>query len=182
MIEFVLEKPLWVGILGAILTVVAIQWWIRSGRREAMLLAIGILMLTFAFVSAGNLIETEQESLRTMLYQTADDLKNNRKSEVTTAIYTNPTEQVVAAKRYIEEGTYTFEAASIKKIHSIEFSGPKSARRAIAKMNVFVEGRFDGYGAKVPRYVEVTLYRVGDQWLVYDFTHDEPLSGFKIDP
>lgn len=182
MLEFVLEKPLWVGILGGILTVVAVQWWISSGRREAIQIAIGTLLLTLVLVGAGCLIETEQESLRTMLYQTADDLQNNRKLEVVNAIYSHPTEQVIAAKKYVEEGTYTFDAASIKKLHSIEFSGPQSARRAIVKMNVFVEGRFDGYAAKVPRYVQVTLYRVGDRWLVYDFTHDQPLSGFKIDP
>ncbi len=182
MSEFVLEKPLWVGIFGAILTVLAVQWWINSGRSEAIRTAIGTLLLTLVLVGTGCLIETEQESLRTMLYQTANDLQNNRKSDVLNAIYSNPTEQVIAAKKYVDEGTYTFDAASIKKIHSIEVSGPKSARRAIVKMNVYVEGRFDGYAAKVPRYVEVTLYRVGDRWLVYDFTHNQPLAGFKIDP
>lgn len=182
MLELVLEKPVWVGILGGILTVVAAYWWISSGRREAIQIAVGTLLLTLILVSVGCFIETEQESLREMLYRAADDLQNNRKSDVANAIYSNPTERVVTAKRYLDEGTYTFEAASIKKLHSIEFSGPESARRALVKMNVFVEGRFDGYVAKVPQYVEVTLYRVDNRWLVYDFTHDQPFAGFKLDP
>jgi hypothetical protein len=182
MVEFVLESSWWVGAVGAILTVAAIQWWISSGRREALQIAIGTLLVTLVLVGVGYLIETEQESLRSMVYQTADHLQNNRNSEVVKAIYNHPTEQVLAAKRYIDEGKHTFDAASIKKLHSIDFSGPSSARRAIVKMNVYVEGRFDGYLVKVPRYVEVTLYRVGDRWLVYDFTHDQPLSGFKVDP
>ncbi len=182
MVEFVLENPLGVGIVGGILTAVAIQWWFSTGSREAIPIAIAITLFSLVLVGVGFLIETEQELLRKMLFQTANDLQYNRKAELVNAMYRHPSERVIAAKRYIEEGAYTFDAASIKKLHSIEFSGPESARRAIVKMNVYVEGRFEGYLAKVPQYVEVTLYRVGDHWLVYDFTHDQPLSGFKIDP
>ncbi len=182
MLELIFEKPWWVGIMGAILTVVAAQWWINSGRREAIQIAIGTLLLTFILIAVGVWVETEQETLRAMLYQTADDLQNNRKDKVASAIYSDPSEQVVAAKKYLNDGVYAFDVATIKKLHSIDISGPKSARRALVKMNVFVEGRFSGYTAKVPQYVEVTLYRDGDRWLVYDFTHDQPFAGFKVDP
>ena len=182
MLELVLERPLWVGVVGTILTIVAVQWWISSGRREAIQIAIAALVVSLMLVAIGVLVETEQESLRGMLYRTADDLQNNRKPEVASAIYSTPSEQVIAAKQYLNEGSYVFEIASIKKVHSIEFSGPQSTRRALVKMNVFVEGNFNGYAAKIPQYVEVTLYRVKDHWFVFDFTHDDPFAGFKLEP
>jgi hypothetical protein len=160
----------------------AAQWWISSSRREAIQIAAGALVLTVLLVAISLRVETEQESLRAMLYETADHLQNNRKSQVAAAIYSTPSAPVVSARDYLNEGLYTFETASIKKIHSIDLSGPKSSRRALVKMNVFVEGTFNGYTVKVPQYVEVTLYRVNHQWLVYDFTHDQPFTGFKIDP
>jgi len=182
MLELILESPWWVGIVGGILTVAAGQWWIGSGRREAIQVAIGTLLVTLILVAIGVLVETEQESLRAMLYQTADDLQNNRASEVAAAIYGTPSSQVIVARDYLDEGLYKFEVASIKKLHALEIAGPQSARRALAKMNVFVEGRFNGHRLKIPQYVEVTLYRVDDRWLVYDFTHDQPFAGFKIAP
>ena len=157
----------------------AAVWWLNSGRREAILVAIGTLVLTLGLVALGVWVETEQESLRAMLYQTADDLQKNRKSQVIAAIYELPTDAVIEAKGLLNQKSYTFEYAAIKKIHSLEISGPPLARRAIVKMNVFVEGTLGGYKAKAPQYVEVTLYRVNDRWLVYDFIRENPMVGIQ---
>lgn len=179
MIELVLEKPWLVGVFGGALTLAAFQWWLSTARREAIQTTGVIFIVTVALVTMGVLVETEQESLRAMLYQTADDLKNNRKSEVLSAIYDRPSEEVVEAKKFINEEIYRFEEASIKKLHAIELSGPQFERRALVKMNVFIQGQFGGMTAKIPRYVELTLYRVEDRWFVYHFTHDQPLAGFQ---
>ncbi len=178
-LETVFENPWLVGIVGGLITIAAAVWWLNSGRREGILVAIGVLVLTLGLVALGIRVETEQESLRVMLYQTADDLQNNRKNQIMTTIYELPTDAVIEAKGLLNQKSSTFEYAAIKKIHSIEFSGPPSARRAIVKMNVFVEGTFGGYQAKAPQYVEVTLYRVNDRWLVYDFLRDNPMVGIQ---
>jgi len=179
MLDMVLEKPWIVGILGGVATVAAAIWWLNSGRREAIVVSILALCLTLGLVGIGVWIETEQEALRSMVYQTANDLQNNRKTEILAAIYESPSDAVTEAKALLNERVYSFEVASIKKIHSIEFSGPASARRAIVKMNVFVEGTFGSHKIKVPQFVEVTLYRVNDRWLVYDFIRDQPFAGFQ---
>lgn len=179
MLETVLENPSLVGILGGLITTAGAIWWLNSGRREGILIAISALVLTLGLVALGIRVETEQESLRAMLYQTADDLQNNRKSEIMATIYDLPSDAVIEAKGLLNQKSTTFSHAAIKKIHSLEISGPPSARRATVKMNVFVEATFGGYQAKAPQYVEVTLYRVNDHWLVYDFLRDNPMVGIQ---
>lgn len=179
MLEIVLESPWVVGAIGALLTVVAAYLGLRSGRPGGLWAAAAALVLTLLLVAIGVWVETEQESLRAMIHRTASDLQNNRRAEVIAAIYDNPTDEVLEARRLLEQKIYRFDFAAVKKIHEIKISGLKSERRAQVKMNVFVEGQFGSYKLKVPRFVELTLYRVGDRWLVYDFKHDQPFAGFQ---
>ena len=78
MIETILEQPWWVGILGAIVTIGIGVAWLQSGRREIGWGAVGALILTIILVAVGLVVETERESLRRMIYATAEDLENAR--------------------------------------------------------------------------------------------------------
>ncbi len=154
--------------------------WIRSGQTEALYAALAIGVATAILFGVGWSIETENEGLRRMLFKTADDLENNRYEAVLATFYDRPEEAVIAARSMLESKKYLFTAARIKKIHSIEFAGPNEARRAVVRMNVFVEGTFHSYQAAVPRYVELSLFRVGKEWKVVNFTHQDAFEGFKV--
>lgn len=178
--ETILEQPWGVAIVGGLMSLVLLIGWIKTGQNEAMYAGLGLAVLTAVLFAVGWSIETENESLRKMLFATADDLENNRYEAVLATIYDRPGDEVITARSMLESKKYLFTAARIKKIHSIVFEGPQETRRAVVRMNVFVEGTFHSYQVAVPRYVELTLYRVGKEWKVFDFTHQDAFEGFKV--
>jgi hypothetical protein len=179
MLDLILEQPIVVVALGGLVSIALLFGWLQTGQKGPLFTALGVALITAVLATIGFRIETENESLRAMLYKTADDLENNRISEVTAVIYAKPSDDVIQARSMLETKKYVFTAARIKKIHEIDFSGPASERRAVVRMNVFVEGTFFGYTASVPRFVEITLYRVDGRWQVHHFIHDDPFEGFK---
>ncbi len=179
MIPFILENPIGVAVVGAGAALLALVVWMQTGQSKVLYLLLAAIVVTVILVMIGMKVETEPESIRKMLYQTASDLENNRFPAVIGAIYESPSQAVLNAKSLLETNKYIFSAARVKRIHTIEFSGPATKRRAAVKMNVFVEGRLGAFQGGIPRYVELTLDRVGQNWKVSDFSHADAFEGFK---
>jgi hypothetical protein len=179
MIPFILENPIGVAVIGGAAVLFALVAWLQTGQSKVLYVVLATIAVTAILVTVGVKIETEPESLRKMLYETANDLENNRFPDVIRAMCESPSEAVRNAKTLLETNKYVFSGARVKRIHTIDFSGPAAERRAMVKMNVFVEGRLGGFQGGIPRYVELTLNRVGQKWKVSDFSHADAFEGFK---
>jgi hypothetical protein len=176
---WILEQPLTLVCLGVLAVVACLIAWYQSGRVEAAYAALLLLPATAGLVALSYLVETEQESLRQMLFQSAHLLENNRLEEAESGIYDRPSEAVLAARDLLRAKTCRFEAVRIKKIHAMEVSGPALGRRAKVSMNAFVEAQLQGQQVRLPIYIEAILYRVDEQWKLYDLSYDRPTRGWR---
>ena len=61
----------------------------------------------------------------------------------------------------------------------MEVSGPALGRRAKVSMNAFVEAQLQGQQVRLPIYIEAILYRVDEQWKLYDLSYDRPTRGWR---
>lgn len=179
MIPFVLENAWGVLGMGLVFVLVAIVYWIQSGSKGGLILAIVGLLATGGLYGLSHAVVTEREALTAMLHETSDLLEQNRFDDVIARIHPRPSESVLQAKSVLNNKTCSFTTANIKAIHSIDFSGPESSRQAIVKMNVFVEATINNFQLAVPRYVELTMIHRDSEWKVQDFVHSEPFAGFK---
>jgi hypothetical protein len=125
----------------------------------------------------GNIVVTERESVVAMLSKTAQALERNDHPAVFDAIYPNPSSSVMSSKSSLT--SLEIRTFQITKIFDIQFSGSENARRAKVALNVFLVGRYRKIELKFPRYLEIVLYRVKGNWLVYDYVDSNPLQGFK---
>jgi hypothetical protein len=179
LIELILEKPGWVLAAAVAASLIALWSWIQTGQSKLLYLSAGVLAFGGILFAVGSYVETEQEFVRKFVFDTAASLEANQFDRVRASIYDRPSPAVLSAVAMLDSKNVHFDAARVKKIHSLEFSGPESARRAQIKMNVFVEGLIANHQLKVPAYVEVVLYKVDGQWKVQDFRYDHPMEGFK---
>jgi hypothetical protein len=176
---WIFEQPLTLvglGVLGVVACVIA---WYQSGRAEAAYAALLLLPVTAGLVAWSYLVETEHESLRHMLFQSARLLENNQLEEAESGIYDRPSEAVLAARDLLRAKACRFEAVRIKKIHTMELSGPDLGRRAEVSMNAFIEANLQGQQIKLPIYIEAVLYRVDGQWKLFDLSYDRPNRGWR---
>jgi hypothetical protein len=179
MVEFILENPIGVAIVGVGLALLAFITWVQTGEAKILYLFLATLLVTIALVAVSWRVVTEREELTAMIDQTAKNLENNQFPAVIDVIYERPSEAVLNAKSLLKTEKYIFTAARVKKIHKMNFSGPADRRQGFVTMNVFVEGRLGGFHGGTPRYVELTLVRVNGEWKVTDFSHADAFEGFK---
>ncbi len=71
----------------------------------------------------------EREQCTREIYEVAAAVEQNLKSQVLASIYAKPTEAVRAAEAIYEKSE--FKQASITKLHSLEITGPNTARKPI---------------------------------------------------
>lgn len=177
MIETILESPWVVLAVGLVCSFAFFQVWLQMARTEGLWLSGGTLILSIALVVLGVYTETEKEVTIREVTQMASDLEKNFQDKISAAIYSKPTQEVIAAHELYKRSD--FRQATITRIHSIEITGPTSARKAEIKMNVFIEASLGGMQVRAPRYVELTLYFVDKHWRVYDFKHADAFQGLK---
>lgn len=177
MIDILLESPWIVASVGLFIVAITIYGWIQTGQKAALYSAGGILIATLLAVLISNWVETRQEKIRKVVHSVADDLGANRFEQIIAAIHPEATETVRRAQA--ELPNYKFKSAKVTGIHEINFTDKVEPQRVVVKMNVVVDVETNGFSGRVPRFVEVTFYKFGDQWLVYDYSHTDPMSGFR---
>lgn len=176
--QFLLENSWMVGGLGFAISLATAYGWIQTGRKEALFAAAGILVLTIILIVVSMQVETDGEAIRKMIYQTADDVENNRRDAVLKRIHPSAVEILERARAEIQN--YEFNRADVTQIHEITVNSKAQPAQATVKMNIIAGGSFSGFTSNgVPRYVEFTLYKSGKEWMVFDYSHSEPLAGFR---
>ena len=180
MIDLILESPFIIAIIGSVIVLVLLWFWLQSGRIALLWTAIATAAIFAGLYFLGNAIETDRENLTKMLDATTAELQNNEFEKLKTRLHPAADIPVRNLEQYAEG--FHFSHAAIKKIHEMTFTGQKPDEKAVVKMNVVVEVDGHGIHQTIPRYVELTLYRVKDQWLIYDAKHEEPTYAFKNHP
>ena len=177
MIDLILESPFIVAVIGSVIVLALLWLWLQTGRIALLWTAIATLAIFAGLYILGNTIETDRENLTKMLDATTAELRNNEFEKLKNRIHPAADVPVRNLVQYAEG--FHFDYAAIKKVHEMSFSGQKPDEKAVVKMNVVVEVTGHGIHQTIPRYVELTLYRVEDQWLIFDVRHEEPTYAFR---
>jgi hypothetical protein len=177
MFDTILEHSTFVGITGAIVVLALLWIWFQTGYRALIYAVVGVLAATIALVVLGLTIQTPREQLVAWLDSTAAELQANDFNALQARIHPGAAPELRALEASAQG--FKFHTAAIKRIHDIEITGKEPSRKAVVKMNVFVELSTSGNQHKIPRYVELTLYQVDGKWMVYQARHEEPTYGFK---
>ncbi len=176
MLEYVVDHPLWIGFFGLFIAGATFLGWIQTGNKLALGTALSAALLTILALAYSYGTESEKEKIEGMLHQTASDLEDNRFDAVYARIHRSAPE--LRSRAESELRRYRFSMAKVTRIKKIEIDEKHAPPMAKVEMNVVVEGSFDGFTGKAPRFVELYLYKEGSNWLVYDYSHREPMAGF----
>jgi len=177
MISLVLESPWIVFFIGIAFSLVCVQAALQLGKKELFWIAGSLAILAGVLCYVGHVVVTEREAIIAMLTKTAVAIETNDPSTVLAAVFPTPATAVLNAKAILP--SVKVKSFTITKIFDIRFSGPESVRRSKVALNVHLAAEFRGLAIDIPQYLEITLYRVKDEWLVYDFINTSPMQGFK---
>lgn len=176
MAEFLFENPYMIGFVGALLTGLSFFGWIQTGNKLAAYVGLAFLVLTSFLVWLNTYVVTDREKIRVVLTDTALDLQENRFDAVKKRIHPDHTQQVASAVAMLPR--VKFDVAQVNRVHSIDLTKVGNKPAARVRMNVYVEVQTDFMPGKVPRWVQLDLEKLGDQWLVVDFVHKEATFEF----
>jgi len=177
MISLVLESPWVVFGIGIAFSLVCIQAALQLGKKELFWIAGALAILSCILCYVGHVVVTEREAVTAMLTKTAAAIETNNYSTVLDAVFPTPATAVLNAQAILP--SVKFKSFTITKIFDIRFSGPESARRSKVALNIYLAAEFRSMELELPQYLEITLYRVNDKWLVYDYINANPMQGFK---
>lgn len=176
MAEFLFENPYVIGFVGVVLTILSLFGWVQTGNRIAAYVGLGFLSLTIFLVWLNLYVVTDREQIRVVLTDTSLELQENRHDAVKKRIHPDHSQQVASALTLLPR--IKFEIATVTRVHSIEMTTVGNKPSARVRMNVYVEVQTDFMPGKVPRWVQLDLEKLGDQWLVVDFVHKEATFEF----
>jgi len=176
MSDYLFENPYGVGFVGTLLTALSLFGWVQTGNKIALYLGLGFFGLTGILVWLNLYIQTDREVIRVVLNETALELQENRHDAIKKRIHPDHTQQVASAVSLL--GRVKFDVARITRVHAIDIAKAGNTSTARVRMNVYVEVQTDLMPGKIPRWVQLDLEKLGDQWLVVDFTHKEATFEF----
>jgi len=177
---WLLESPTTVLVLGGITALVFGAIWLQTGRKIELYIMLAIITGVVGVLVAGKLWKSERQQVKTTLYQVARDVERNDLDAV--LAYLHPSRSDVRQLAISELPLYKFESVKIKQNLEIELFPDESPPRAVTSFNVVVVASDRAgviSGRPVPRFVHVTFLKVGDDWRISDFDHDDPSEGFK---
>jgi len=176
--SFFFENPIYLGICGLLVVVIAIIAWMNTANKYALWAAAGAFAITAFLLLIEHNVVTYREEIIARLNEVADHLQNNRTDDAIAAIHPAADSAIRTARA--ELPNYKFSEARITTIHSIDIDAQTKRPRAVAEFNVIVALDFQGQSyKKIPRYIKVTLYRENDKWYVFDYAHSEPTAGIR---
>jgi hypothetical protein len=181
--EWILENPFPAMVVGGITCVILGGGWLQTGRRPLLLLMIGAILLTVGAVLLEGLVVTDREEVESTLFEIASLVEQNEIEAAMQYAYSGSPQ--VRQEATSELSHYHFVSVDIKPNLEIQVFPNEDPPRATADFNVVVVlGTRDGLISerRIPRYVEVTMYReVDGQWRVSDYAHDDPRRGWMVD-
>ncbi len=177
MVQFVLESPLSIGIVGLCCAFLAGFVWTQTGNKLAAATAGVLALLTLGLVALSVSVETDQERITHMLSDVARALERNDRDYVLS--YIHPQAASTVQRAQTELPRYDFTEARVTRIKSITVDASRKPETAVAEFNVVVALALEGYSGKVPRFVKLYLAKQNDRWLVRDYEHAEPAAGFR---
>lgn len=177
MVQFLLESPLSIGVVGLSCAVLAGFVWTQTGHKSAAVTAFTMALLTLGLVVLSVEVETDQERITRMLSDVASALERNDRDYVLSHIHPQAATTVQRAKAELPR--YDFTEARVTRIKSITIDASRQPETAVAEFNVIVGLTFEGFSGKVPRFVKLYLSKHEGRWLVRDYEHAEPTAGFR---
>jgi hypothetical protein len=175
--SFFFESPIYLGICGLLVVVIAVVAWINTAHKYALWTAVAAFIVTVLLLLVEHNVVTYREEIIARLNEVADHLENNRREEAIAAIHPAADNAVQMARAELPK--YQFSEARVTSIHSLEIDAPTKRPRAVVEFNVIVALTVNGQEHRVPRYIKVTLYRENDKWFVYDYSHSDPMAAMR---
>jgi hypothetical protein len=176
--NYVLEQPLAVVILGVVLALATGLVWTSTGRKEWLFGLAAIVVLTIGGLILEQVVVTDREAIEATLTEIARDVESNNIRALTRHIATGATQVQREAER--EMPKHRFEECRVTKVHSIDIDATQEPRSAVVEFNVtakgsFSEGGFELSGQQIFRWVELHMVREKDgRWTVQSYKHDDP--------
>ena len=178
--QTILESPIYVGVIGGIAAVVCLWVAIQTGYRLLYWAGLAAAAITAVLVTVSVQTVTPREEVIAYLHDAADDLEANRLDELRARIHPAAAEEVHSLQAWADRLHFTL--ANIRSIHEVTVTGEGDEQRAVAKFNVFVECEAGGAKYRMPRYVELTMYKVDGRWLVHTVLHRDPTYAMRRQP
>jgi hypothetical protein len=177
---WLLESPMTVLVLGGITALVFGAIWLQTGRKIELYVMLAIVVGVAGILAAGKLWKTDRQQVKATLYDIAADVERNDVNAVLAHLHPSLSELRQRASH--EMPAYEFESVKIKKNLKIEVFPTESPPRAETSFNVVVIASDRAgiiNGRQVPRFVRVTFVKAGNEWLITDYSHDDPQQGLK---
>ena len=171
---WLVEEPVYIGILGFVTLGFLIFAWTQTGYRWMLHAAAGVIALTVGLLVLERLVETEPEQIERTLHQIARDVQTNDLALVLSHVYSGAPETMAMARG--EFPRYELSDVDIKRNVEIQLVEGDSPPRAEVSFNVALnvkerKGGMD-YG-RIPRFVRVTLRKEEGQWKVARYAHED---------
>ncbi len=173
---WLLESPWPALTLGVVCELVLVIVLVRSGRVVVIVAMAVVLAITLGMLALERMVVTQTEEIENALHAAESALETNDPPAVL-ALFT----QTSPRRNQVESALKRFHVRNAHVGRDLEIAtnaltNPPSAR-------AFFTGRIEGADARgeVPyeqmiQKFTVTLHREGDQWLIHDFTMEEPFS------
>lgn len=171
--DSVLFEQFWaVAIVGAIITAMTVYAWMQTGNPNVLKGAAGIAILTVILLCINVYVVTDREVVRALVFEMAGELERNEYEKTLQRIHPVPTESVKYRSRQLEN--IKFSSVRITCVHGIEINRTGSATRAVVRMNIAAEAESRTLRGKALRWIQLTLNKVNDRWLVSDIEDRDP--------
>lgn len=175
---YITEQPIIGAAILAVLGVVLLIGWVKSGVGKVALAGLVCFLLIPVVLAIGSAIETETEIIKRVLRETAEAIRSASApdGDYTVAVSIIDDPQVRdAATRLLEQ--YRPGGASITGFRSVKISDG-SPLTATVDLNAKGRVRLRGGGeATIPRRVILDMEKIGDDWKIIDFEHRGLVGG-----
>lgn len=176
---WLLEKPLFIVVIGMSTTGILGGIWLQTGRRVAIHAMLATLALTCLLLGLERWIETDREQIDATLHRIARHVERNDLDAVLT--YAHSDAEWIRQQASNELPRYVFQQVKIKANLEIQVASEASPKEAVAEFNAVVvlsdrSGLFQNN--RVPRYVIVKFQKEGEDWRVTDYEHHDARFGY----
>ena len=175
---WLLEKPLFIVVMGLLTAAVLGGLWMQTGRRSVFYALMASLVLTGLLLALERAVETDREQIELTLHRIARDVERNDLEAVLRYVHSEA--EWIRRQASDELPRYDFQEVNIKPNLRIRFESDKNPRKAVAEFNaVVVLSERSGFlkDSRIPRFVIVTFLQEGGAWRVANYEHHDPREG-----
>jgi hypothetical protein len=164
-----------IGLAGAVVVGIALFVWLQMASKAALYTAIAGGLITVGLVFLNVRVVTDRERIEQVLHEVAALLRTNAHGKVYEYIHPNAAQAVMRAKS--ELPNFKFADARVTRVREINVNPHTPPPTAVATFMVVVDvGIAQQIRYKGPRLIRVYFMKRGDQWLVRDYQHTDPVG------